>query len=102
MIDPIELRRIHNWITEHGASGQPCDECGLPLVKSERPAVATAATRFGYLLFTVCERCKVTDTPNIRAMAERIMDRFISVGAEAIMGPSWTVTPSELLRETVH
>ena len=93
MIDPIELRRIHNWITEHGASGQPCDECGILLVEGERPAVATAANRFGAWLFTVCERCKDSSTPNIRAKAERFMDRFVSADAEAIMGPSWIVTP---------
>jgi hypothetical protein len=94
MIDPIELRRIHDWITEYGAPGQPCDECGLPHVEGERPAVATAAIRFGALLFTVCERCKHLATPNIRNIAERFMDRFISADAEAIMDLS--------LKETVH
>lgn len=91
-VDAGEVQRVKAWIEKHGAPGQPCDGCGLPLVGGERSSIATAETCLGHLLFVVCERCTPTGAASIRSNAERLMDRFVSAGAaELVMMPKESV-----------
>jgi len=69
--DLAEIQRIHDWIVKRSAPGQPCDNCSLPLVASERSDVATAETNLGMLVFIVCETCSRVKGPNIE-------NRFVS------------------------
>jgi hypothetical protein len=73
-----ELVRMKQWIAQHGAPGQPCDNCGQPLVQSEPISTATFSAPFGQVLHVLCALCKDTGTPRIMAACERFVARVIS------------------------
>lgn len=84
----IELKRVVDWTFEHSASGQPCDNCHLPLKEDEQPTIATAKAGGGYLLFVLCKQCKDAPVPNVLKYIENFASRLISAETEALVWPS--------------
>jgi hypothetical protein len=62
-----EVKMTLDRIAEQREPGQPCQECGLPLLEAELYCITTVSNHLGKAYYITCHQCGSTSCSNINA-----------------------------------
>lgn len=93
-----EIKRTLDWISERRGAGEPCDECGQPLVAGEAYAVTTVQTSLGKVFYITCTYCSSGKCSKVRAMC----NDFLAIHRAGLADPNWPRLASDEAAEAIE
>lgn len=97
-MNTLEVERTLNWIAEHRAAGQPCDECAIPLAAGEPYAVRTLQTHIGKVFYITCVYCGSGRCSKVRFKC----NEFLAIHRAGLADPNWPRLASDESAEIIE